>query len=104
MGLQAVPNIECRDFVPLGKRGVIETVLDEVVDRSTQIEHRLAYVDKLARAFAHDVDSEQFSRGAIADHFKDTIVHSHDVTTRGLAEASDAAFIAEAPFSRVFLR
>ncbi len=38
----AVPRVETGNLVGLGKRGIVEGVLDEILHRTLQVQHRLA--------------------------------------------------------------
>ncbi len=50
------------DLVALGKRRIVECVLDEVGERPAEVEHGLPDVDKFGRTLADDVHAEKALR------------------------------------------
>jgi hypothetical protein len=57
----AVVSVERGDLVGFGERRIVEGVLDEIVERAAEVEHGLADMDELGRAFADDMDAEQLA-------------------------------------------
>ena len=48
-----------RDLVGLRQGRIVEGILDEIIQRAVQVEHRLADMHQLGRALADDVHAEQ---------------------------------------------
>src|SRR3977135_3308111 len=85
-----VPGIEPGDLVGFGQRRVIERVLDEIVDSAFEVEHRLADMDQLSRAFTENVHPKQPAGLGREDHLHHAAVEPHDVPARGRQTYSEA--------------
>ena len=66
--MQPIQSIEGCGPRALGHGGVIEDVMDKVLDRSSEGEDRLADVNQLCRAGPNDMDAQQYVRLSMKHH------------------------------------
>src|ERR1700733_15311492 len=66
----AIPRIKRGDLVRLRQRRIVKSVLDEIVQRALQVEHRLAELNQLGGALPHNVHAEQAPRVQREQHLQ----------------------------------
>ena len=99
----AVPGVQRRDLVGFCERRIVEGVLDEIVERSAKVQHGLANMDQLRRAFADNVASQQSLRLLREDHLHEAGIQPHDLPPRRLAESRNATLIRDLLLADLFL-
>src|SRR3569833_360996 len=99
----AVEGVEGGDLVGFGERGVVEGVLDEVVDGAAEVEDGLSDMYELGGAFADDVCAQELAAFEVEDQLHHAAFDAHDVAARGLAETTDADLVVEALVAHLLL-
>ena len=54
----SIPGVQRRNFVRFGQGRVIESIVDKIIQRAFQGQHRLPDVDQFGRAFTYDMHAE----------------------------------------------
>src|SRR5262245_5118508 len=90
----AVVCVERGDLVALGQRRIVEGVLDEIVDGDAKVEHRLADVNELGRAFADDMRTEKLAVREREQELHHARLQPHDVSARDFAKSRDTDLVA----------
>jgi NAD(P)H-nitrite reductase large subunit len=54
----AVPGVQRGDLVSLCQRWIVKRVLDKIIQRAMQVQHRLADMHQFSRALTHDMDTQ----------------------------------------------
>src|SRR5579859_2527756 len=102
--MQAADTIESGNLITLGKRGVVEHGLDEVVDIAAQGHYRLPDVHQFAGALADDVDAEDLAGIAMEDELEPAGSVAANLSAGDLAVIGHAHFVGHILFGELLFR
>src|ERR1700761_364550 len=98
-----VNAVKCGSFVALGKGGVIEHRIDEVVQRTAEGHDGLPNVQQFAGALAEDVHAQKMPRLAMKDNLQPAGGVAPDLAASNFTIVSDAHFVGHILVGELFL-
>src|SRR5471030_617008 len=90
---QLVEAVECRQFIALGQRGIVEHRVHEVIHRALQDHHGLPDVQQFRGLFSNDVYSQNLARFAVENQLQPPRGIAADLPARAVAVVRHAHLI-----------
>ena len=97
----AVEAVEGGYLITLGKRGVVEDGIDEIIELAAKRHDRLADVHELAGTFADDVDAKDGVGDAVEDEFETAGGIAADLASGNFTIVGDANLVGDVLFGKL---